>query len=452
MSTDKLKKLIAVVLAATVVVLSVTVFKWTHFRKHLPVKQTEASQTETATTAAKTDKTNYDYHKLANKLTSISGREITEDMLRHLDRDALDALNLEANDGELSASDWHSITGFTLNAFTDIYGAGDSRDMGNNNKDSFVIGFTGDINFTETGYVMTHAKNMPNSVLDCIDETFQNEMRAADIMLINNEFPYSDRGSPTPGKKYTFRAKPESVKYLNEMGVDLVSLANNHAYDYGYESFIDTIATLDSADIPYVGAGMNLEEASAPATFIINGYKVAFLACVGVESPIKTPVATETSAGVMGSYDDGEKMTEAVREAKKTSDYVIAYPHWGIENTTTLTGAQQVNSRKYINAGADAVIGGHPHILQGIDFYNGAPIIYSLGNFWFNTRNQPTMLLKLEISEDGIKTIIVPGTQAYSETHYMSSESARRSLYDDIIRWSPGHAINIDDDGIVTPK
>ena len=433
----------------TLVLSAVLVSRWSKFTSRPTIGE---AQPQTVEQTSQTRAADFDYSGLGNKLSSISGMKISAELLKNLDEDMLTSLSEEANDSLLTGEDWHRITGYTLNALVDKYETKLSRDMGNNGKDSFVLGFTGDINFTETGYVMTHAKNMPNSVLDCIDETFQDEMRAADIMLINNEFPYTDRGAPTPGKKYTFRADPDSVKYLNDMGVDLVSLANNHAYDYGYESFVDTISTLKGADIPYVGAGMNIDEASSPVSFLINGYKVSFLACVGVESPIKTPVAAKLSEGVMGSYDDGEMMTAAVREAKKTADYVIAYPHWGIENTTVLTNAQIVNSKKYIDAGADAVVGGHPHVLQGIEFYNGAPVIYSLGNFWFNTRNQPTMLLKLEIGKEGMKTIIVPGTQAYSETHYMADASARRNLYNKIISWSPRNAISIDDSGVVTEK
>ena len=433
----------------TLVLSAVLVSRWSKFTSRPTIGE---AQPQTVEQTSQTRAADFDYSGLGNKLSSISGMKISAELLKNLDEDMLTSLSEEANDSLLTGEDWHRITGYTLNALVDKYETKLSRDMGNNGKDSFVLGFTGDINFTETGYVMTHAKNMPNSVLDCIDETFQDEMRAADIMLINNEFPYTDRGAPTPGKKYTFRADPDSVKYLNDMGVDLVSLANNHAYDYGYESFVDTISTLKGADIPYIGAGMNIDEASSPVSFLINGYKVSFLACVGVESPIKTPVAAKLSEGVMGSYDDGEMMTAAVREAKKTADYVIAYPHWGIENTTVLTNAQIVNSKKYIDAGADAVVGGHPHVLQGIEFYNGAPVIYSLGNFWFNTRNQPTMLLKLEIGKEGMKTIIVPGTQAYSETHYMSDASARRNLYNKIISWSPRNAISIDDSGVVTEK
>ena len=392
------------------------------------------------------------YSRLAASLTEVQGREFNSRMLERVDPAVLSELEDAAKLGNIGDLRFRQITGYTMNAFLDKYGTMTSRDMGDNGTDTFTLGFTGDINFTETGYVMTHAYNMPNGVLDCIDETFQNEMKSADIMLINNEFPYSERGQRQVDKKYTFRAKPSHVKYLSAMGVDIVSLANNHVYDYGYDCFVDTLSTLRNEGIAYVGAGMTASEANAPVTFLVNGYKVAYIACSGVEDPIKTPVATETSCGVMGSYDNGEAVRIAVEEAAKTSDYVIVFPHWGFENTTVLTNAQHTNSRKWIDAGASAVIGCHAHILQGMDYYKGAPVAYGLGNFWFNTRDVYTVLYKLNISGSGIECQIVPGRQAYSETRYISDPASQRTLYDKIISWSPNNNIAISDDGIITEK
>lgn len=385
---------------------------------------------------------------LAATMSEITGADITEAMLQKMDEESL--ISIWENKDKLTENNFHEITGYTLNAFTDKFSTGESIDKGNNGKDYFELGFTGDINFTETGYVMTHAYNMPNCVLDCIDETFQNEMKSVDIMLINNEFPYSERGTALSGKKYTFRSKTSHVNYLVQMGVDIVSLANNHTYDYGYDAFVDTIETLDNAGIPFVGAGMNIEEASKPVTFIINGYKVAYLASSGVESPIKTPVATEDSEGIMGSYDGGALLCEKIKEAKKTCDIVIVYPHWGMENTTALTSAQKENSRKYIEAGADAVIGNHSHCLQGIEYYNGKPIFYSLGNFWFNTRDVYTALLKLKFTNGNLECSLVPGRQANSETHYLDTAEERRKLYDLIEGYEPYNKVTINDEGIIS--
>ena len=448
----KKKNTLAAVFLALAILTAVAVVFTVFLHRSVPTFTAPDSSAAETFSQSKSSFSSVNTEKLAEMLTNASGKIISADFLSNLDTDTLNSLKTAAEEGSYDNSLWYELTGYTLNSLIDKYVTLESRDLGNNGKDEFTLGFTGDINFTETGYVMTHAKNMPNGVLDCIDETFQNEMRAADIMLVNNEFPYTDRGAPTPGKKYTFHANPDYVKYMVDLGVDLVSLANNHASDYGPVSFEDTLSTLKNAGIPWVGAGMNYEEASRPVTFIINGYKVGYLACCGVESPIKTPVATADSYGILGSYDDGRGMEEVIRKAKTNCDYVIAYPHWGIENTTGLTNAQQINSKKWIDAGADAVIGGHPHILQGFEFYRGAPVVYSLGNFWFNTRNQPTGLLKLIVSEDGMKTVFVPGRQINSETHYMDDASARRALYDELERYQPFNKVKIDNDGVITPN
>lgn len=440
---DKKKTVTGICLVLTaIIILSVVISE--KFRASNPtVSDPEISSEGIVTTTVK----NFDYSELSSLLSAKCKKIISANALKKLDNETLDRLYEAAqSDGEI---DWHAVTGYTLNALLDN---GKSRDMGNNGKDSFELGFTGDINFTENEYVMPHAYNFENVVLDCIDDKFLEEMKNVDIMMVNNEFPYSDRGSPTPNKKYTFRAKPENVKYMQEMGVDLVSLANNHAYDYGYESFIDTMDTLNKADIPFVGAGMNYEEAAKPYTFIINGYKVAYFASCGVEWPVYTPVATEDTPGIMGTYDDGAALIEEIKKANEDCDYIIVYPHWGWENTTELTDSQLKNSKKYIDAGADAVIGDHPHILQGIEFYNGKPVIYSLGNFWFNTRYQYTGMLKLKITGDEIETYFIPGRQANSETHYLSDPAEQRTLYDLLISWSPRHAIEIDDNGKITEK
>ena len=409
--------------------------------------QTGTEETQTETT------TKFDYDKLSEILSSCEKTEITSQMLEkaNLTEEALKTLETEGERGEITFSEFHEITGYTLNAFIDKFGTKKSKDMGNNGKDSFVLAFTGDINFDETSfYVMCHALEKENMVLDCIDENFQNVMKSADIMLVNNEFTYSERGTATEGKKYTFRAKPEYVHYLTDMGVDIVSLANNHTYDYGYDSFVDTLSTLENAGIEYVGAGMNSDEANSVKSFIINGYKVGYIACSGVEYPIHTPVATETSVGIMGSYDNGEAVTKAIKSAKKECDYVIVYPHWGYENTTELSSAQTTNAKQWIDAGADAIIGNHSHCLQGMDFYKGKFIAYSLGNFWFNSKTLPTGILQLTISENGIEPSIVTGIQENRETRMYTSLDDQREVYDLIESYPAETGVKIDDNGKIS--
>ena len=296
---------------------------------------------------------------------------------------------------------------------------------------------------------MPHAETFVNGVLDCIDSEFKDAMKTVDVMMLNNEFTYSKRGTPTPNKQFTFRADPSSVKYLNLLGVDIVSLANNHTYDYGSESFQDTLETLDNAAIPYVGAGNNIEEASRSVSYIINGCKVAYLAASRAENLRLTPLATTSSEGVCSCYGDSEEFIETIEKTAAKNDYVIVYVHWGTEYSTDLQSSQKELARKYIDAGASAVIGAHPHILQGIEFYNGKPVVYSLGNFLFSTKTLDSGMAVLKIEGENIGLRFIPGRQINSELKYMKIETERKILFNRLISISPS-PIKIDSDGNVT--
>ncbi len=226
------------------------------------------------------------------------------------------------------------------------------------------------------------------------------EMRGADIMLVNNEFTFSNRGQALD-KLYTFRASPARVSIYQELGVDIVSLANNHAYDYGAEAFLDTIETLFNADILYIGGGKNMAEAMRPYYFIVNGRKISYVAATRAEKYIITPETGENTPGILRTYDS-ELFLQTIREARQNSDYVIAYVHWGTEDSNQIENIQKTMGYEYINAGADIVIGAHAHVLQGIEFYQGKPIIYNLGNFIFNAITTDTGMLKIHIKNDGV--------------------------------------------------
>ena len=156
-------------------------------------------------------------------------------------------------------------------------------------------------------------------------------MRGADITAVNNEFTISERGSTMVGKLYTLRGKPENLNLYKELGVNIVSLANNHVYDFGKIAFLDTLEHLKAAGIPYVGAGKDLEEAMKPHYYIINGRKIALVAGNRSEKYILTPAAGEGVPGVLRCYET-TLMKKAIIEAKENADYVIAYLHWGDED------------------------------------------------------------------------------------------------------------------------
>ncbi|MBR0120540.1 MAG: CapA family protein [Clostridia bacterium] len=393
--------------------------------------------------------TPYDYQNACAVLTEASGRNIPRQFLESLERETVDSMVAQAEQGIKPIT----VNGETLNVmFSRFTGEIDGKtviDLGSNGNSYFELGFGGDINFTSGDYIMPHAETFVNGVLDCIDSEFKDAMKTVDVMMLNNEFTYSKRGTPTPNKQFTFRADPSSVKYLNLLGVDIVSLANNHTYDYGSESFQDTLETLDNAAIPYVGAGNNIEEASRSVSYIINGCKVAYLAASRAENLRLTPLATISSEGVCSCYGDSEEFIETIEKTAAKNDYVIVYVHWGTEYSTDLQNAQKELARKYIDAGADAVIGAHPHILQGIEFYNGKPVVYSLGNFLFSTKTLDSGMAVLKIEGENIGLRFIPGRQINSELKYMKIETERKILFNRLISISPS-PIKIDSDGNVT--
>ena len=302
-----------------------------------------------------------------------------------------------------------------------------------NQQLDITLAFAGDLSLADNYVVMDYYHNeAEDDLANCIDSAYIKRMNDADVMWINNEFCYSNQGSPIPGKAYTFCAAPENVSILKELGVDIVGLANNHVYDFGPEAFADTLATLRGAEIAYVGAGADIKEASAPVYVDVDGYKIAYVAATRAEKNIKTPEATETSGGVFRCYDNTDYI-EKIKEAKANADYVIALPHWGAEHSTILEAAQTDGAKEYIDAGADAVIGAHTHCLQGMDFYNGKPIIYSLGNFWFDDYTLDTMLLELHLTgtTDHVQVTVemVPGTQSERVTRMSSTVQERNRIY-----------------------
>ncbi|MGN0376878.1 MAG: CapA family protein [Suilimivivens sp.] len=311
------------------------------------------------------------------------------------------------------------------------------------------IGFAGDILFDDEYAMMANLLRRGVTMENGISEALLARMQEVDIMMLNNEFPYTDRGTSTEGKTYTFRADTSTVSYLDDMGADVVSLANNHIYDFGETGLLDTLTTLEEAGIPYVGAGRNLEEASAPVYFISGDIKIAIVAATQIErldNP-DTKGATESSAGTFRCWNP-EKLYEVVAKAKENSDFVIAYIHWGTENVEEPDWAQLQQAEGIAQAGADLIIGDHPHCLQGIQYFGDTPVIYSLGNFWFNSKTLDTCMIEADISKDGLESLrFVPAIQSDCRT-----DLAYGTEKDRIISYmnSISYDVSIDADGVVT--
>lgn len=298
-------------------------------------------------------------------------------------------------------------------------------------SEAVTIGFAGDI-LLDDNYAAGNAfRRHGNSAEGVVGESLLERMTGADIMMVNNEFPYSYGGTPCEGKTFTFRARPETAAALNTMGVDIVGLANNHAYDYGQQALLDTFSALDAVGVEYVGAGHNIDEASHTVYYVTeSGFKIAIICATQIErlpNP-DTKEATATSAGVFRCLDDS-LLLDRVREAREKNAYVIVYIHWGTESTSEIDYLQRDQSKEIADAGANLIIGNHPHVLQKIDYVNGVPVVYSLGNYIFNSKTLDTCMVFATLHKDGTVNLqFVPAIQSDCQVNEATGGEAQRII------------------------
>lgn len=318
----------------------------------------------------------------------------------------------------------------------------------------YTLCFSSDISVADDARTTAYWISQDRDITKCIDSVLVDHMRSADICFINNEFQYFTRGTAQSGKPYTFRGDPENVSVLQDLGVDIVSLANNHTYDYGEEALLDTLDTLQNAGIPYVGAGENLEEASAIYYYELDGFTVAFLSNTRIEWVEQTKGATEDPPGVFRTAESNDLLYEQTKEAVANADYVVVYMYWGVESVTYQEEYQTETGRELIEYGADAVIGDHTHCLQGIEFYKGKPILYSMENYWFNGKTMDTMLAELHISgttdDFDVELQLIPAVQTNCQIIYYDTTDEQNTFYRNMESLSSAYGISIDEDGIVT--
>lgn len=350
---------------------------------------------------------------------------------------------------------WREITGNSLHVWESIYTNEPeispfvrllSMGKPGENKTT-VMTFGGDISFADNYVTMRYLKTTENGLADCLAPEWFTQMQQADIAVLNNEFAISRRGLPMNGKVYTFRGDPENTALYHELGVDLVTLANNHVFDYGEEAFCDTLDSLRKYGIDYAGAGRTAEESQSPMYYLVDGRKIAFVSATRAEKNILTPEATETSPGVFRCYDPA-RLQEVLAEAKAESDYVVLLIHWGREKSHVLEDVQEETAPLYLEAGADLIIGAHAHRLQGIEFIDGKAVFYNLGNFWFDDYSIETGLVRFELSADGKESFyFLPGMQAGCVTSYELGTSVGRTILDHLESYSKN--VTIRDDGLI---
>ena len=316
-------------------------------------------------------------------------------------------------------------------------------------QEQIKLAFAGDILLDDEYAMMFRYRSRGSDINDTFSATLLERMRNADVFMLNNEFPFSTRGTPTEGKTFTFRANPSNIEMYAQIGVDLVSLANNHAYDYGEQALLDTFSTLEGAGIPYVGAGRNIEEAKKPVYLIANGMKIAVVSATQIERNAvpDTKEATMTNAGVLRCMDP-TALLEVIAQAKANSDFVILYIHWGTESQETTDWLQDKQAPIYAEAGVDLIIGDHPHCLQKIDCISGVPVVFSLGNYWFNSKTQNTCLVEVQLTKEGLKSLqFIPCLQENCRTSQLES-AKKEEVLNYMRKLSPN--VQIDSEGYIS--
>lgn len=235
--------------------------------------------------------------------------------------------------------------------------------------------FAGDIMLSRLiGKIMETKKDYHFPFLKIASTTEQ-----ANIAFANLENPISSRGVKS-GSVYSFRADPKVIAGLKFAGFDVVSIANNHIWDYGKEAFMDTRVILNKNNITSVGGGENYQEAHRAIIKTVGKTRIAFLAYTNL---IAVSLGQASSTPAIARFTDKILMAD-ITQAKKFSDVVIVSFHWGDEYQTKHNAEQERVGKLAIDAGASIVIGHHPHVVQAVEKYNNGYVAYSLGNFIFD--------------------------------------------------------------------
>lgn len=260
----------------------------------------------------------------------------------------------------------------------------------------------------------------------------RDELRNYDAVFGNMETPISTKGEPVKDKPYTFQLAPGIVSALRTIKLDAVSIANNHVLDYGVEGLRDTIGFLREAKILYSGAGNNVVEARSPTVLYLGNREILiFSRC---SRPPDSFYTQGDRPGIAMLKTD--ELIADIAEYKTKNNIVLLSLHWGIERTTAPQKSQIEIAHRLIDAGADGIIGHHPHWPQGIELYRKKPIIYSLGNFvsgYYNDTDKDNIVAVFHYdvtSLDRIEILSVAGInrEINCQPYFITGKRARKNL------------------------
>jgi hypothetical protein len=269
-------------------------------------------------------------------------------------------------------------------------------------KGPVTFAFAGDVHFVD--HIEEQLLADPEHVLDPVKPI----LSGADLAMVNLDTAITDRGEPVAGKNFHFRSPAKSFDALQAAGVDVVSMATNHVLDYGPDGMADTFAAIAKTELPVIGLGHDAAEAYRPYRTTINGQRIGIVTALDWLEPglIDAWSATDTQAGVAFSIDPTRLLAE-VQALRPDVDTLIAYLHWGTEETSCASPEQIDLAQSLIDAGADLVVGSHAHRVFGAGHVGDALVAYGLGNFvYWNEEG--------ESGRSGILQVQVTGRQVDS--------------------------------------
>lgn len=314
-----------------------------------------------------------------------------------------------------------------------------------------VLAFAGDL------FPTPFPKPTPRAVEEVFDV-----FRSADAAFANLEGGLSTTGSPElGGYKWggPVRGHPSLAAELTALGIDAVSLANNHTCNYGHEALLETITTLDRTGIKHAGAGRNIDEAFAPVFVTANGLKIAFfslyschygrvsrevagdslpgVACVRaydvlmetpgafasrVQSTVFDPKVNPRQLVMAPLAEDVQRLTSAIAKARPNADRIVLYVHfhWARHTKPGLPFHQRVVAHAAVDAGVDLFVGHGPHVLRGVEVYNGRPVLYSTGNFVLPPRATSTPGERaVPLTEQSMVTRVILGSDKSIDLEFL---------------------------------
>jgi poly-gamma-glutamate synthesis protein (capsule biosynthesis protein) len=253
-----------------------------------------------------------------------------------------------------------------------------------------VLAFAGDVHFTGRTLALL---DRPESAFG----PFAEVLREADFAMVNLETAVTGRGTPEP-KTYLFRAPVAAYDAVRAAGIDLISLANNHALDYGRVGLLDTLESAESAGMAYVGAGRDADRAYRPYLTTVGGVRLAVLGFSQVHELAGSWAATGSRSGIAMAFE-AERAAAAARSARDRADLVIAYLHWGQEGNPCPTSEMRAFAELLAGSGVDIVLGTHAHTLLGDGWLGDTYVHWGLGNFlWYSdSQSTDTGVLRLTV-------------------------------------------------------